>query len=263
MKLNYELVETEQQKGEGKEGKMQLFLNSNSNSKRIAIDKNLNGKSSSLECAFFANNKVKKGLKRRPKSKFHEYLKMEMTKGVINAEEDLEMERRLVKKLEVKEGKLGGLNDGLSVLIDGITSELGSDFDDFLVSEHDFHHDGSKAKTTKRKEEDLSLKDELDESEEFERVAKGKKQKRSKSSKVFNKQLEEHYPLDKTIDSVECHDASNAEEPPNRKLKPDLSVKYIAPHLRVGTICESEDYAHIHRRVRGNCCCIVCVDLFL
>jgi len=44
--------------------------------------------------------------KHKPKSNFQEYLEMEMG-GAVSMEEDLEMERRLAKKLKVKKGKFG------------------------------------------------------------------------------------------------------------------------------------------------------------
>ncbi|GJM88462.1 hypothetical protein PR202_ga04525 [Eleusine coracana subsp. coracana] len=48
--------------------------------------------------------------KRKPKSNFQEYLEIEMG-GAVSREEDLEMERRLAKKLKVRKGKLGGDDD--------------------------------------------------------------------------------------------------------------------------------------------------------
>ena len=53
--------------------------------------------------------------KPKPKSNFQEYLEMEMG-GAVSMEEDLEMERKLEKKLKVKKGKLGGPDDGMDEL---------------------------------------------------------------------------------------------------------------------------------------------------
>ncbi|KAH0450269.1 hypothetical protein IEQ34_020961 [Dendrobium chrysotoxum] len=231
--------------------KKKQFLNSKPTPKGIAIAKKDKGKNSSSGSVFSANNKVEKGLERRPKSKFHEYLKMEMTKGVISAEEDLEMERKLAKKLKLNERKLGGLNDGLDMLIEGITSELGSKFDGFSAAEYDYDQNGLKVKMGKRKLEELSVGDEADESEkEVKIIIEGKKHKRRKISKALVKQLEEHLPIDNTIDAAEYRDVSIV-EPPHEKIKPDASVKYIAPHLRASSMCESEEHAQIRRRVRG------------
>jgi nucleolar MIF4G domain-containing protein 1 len=65
--------------------------------------------------------------KRKPKSNFQEYLEMEMG-GTVSREEDLEMERRLAKKLKVKKGKLGG-GDGMDDVFagHGFDGDFGSD----------------------------------------------------------------------------------------------------------------------------------------
>jgi len=59
------------------------------------------------------------------KTKFKEYLEME-TKGSALWEEDLEMERRLAKKLGVKDEKLRDDDDGLNLFFKGIPSVLDS-----------------------------------------------------------------------------------------------------------------------------------------
>ncbi|KAJ6379859.1 hypothetical protein OIU76_016506 [Salix suchowensis] len=68
--------------------------------------------------------KEKKGMKRILKSKFEEFLEMD-TKDAC-AEEDLEMERRLAKKLKLKDGKLRGMDDEMDMLLEGIPSVLDS-----------------------------------------------------------------------------------------------------------------------------------------
>lgn len=55
------------------------------------------------------------------KTKFEEYLEMEMKLGP-SMEEDMEMERRLAKKLKVKKGKLDDGGDGLNLLFEGVPS---------------------------------------------------------------------------------------------------------------------------------------------
>ncbi|KAI8541810.1 hypothetical protein RHMOL_Rhmol08G0091000 [Rhododendron molle] len=64
-----------------------------------------------------------KGLK-KSKSKFNDYLKMEMQHSAIPAEHDFEMERKLAKKLKVKDGKLGGADDDMNMLFEGIPSVI-------------------------------------------------------------------------------------------------------------------------------------------
>ncbi|KAL8511799.1 hypothetical protein ACS0TY_018291 [Phlomoides rotata] len=77
-------------------------------------------------------SEVKKGLKRKKgssptpkKGKFFELLEMDMKgSGVASAEEDLRMERRLAKKLNLKNGRLNAANDDLDMMFDGIPSVL-------------------------------------------------------------------------------------------------------------------------------------------
>ncbi|XAR69871.1 hypothetical protein NMG60_11001623 [Bertholletia excelsa] len=69
----------------------------------------------------------RKNSKRDPKTKFEKYLQMEMKQGVISAKEDLELERKLAKRLQVKDGKLGGVDDGINMLFEGIPSVLESE----------------------------------------------------------------------------------------------------------------------------------------
>ncbi|XP_050212543.1 uncharacterized protein LOC126664278 [Mercurialis annua] len=67
--------------------------------------------------------KERKGVKRaRAKTKFEEFLEMDMKNSDPYAEEDLEMERRLAKKLKGKDGKLEGMDEDMNSLLDGIFS---------------------------------------------------------------------------------------------------------------------------------------------
>ncbi|GMP98368.1 hypothetical protein CsSME_00046287 [Camellia sinensis var. sinensis] len=65
-----------------------------------------------------------KGLKKDSKSKFEEFLEMEIQQDVISAEEDCELEKKLAKKLRVKDGKLRGVDDGINMLFEGIPSVI-------------------------------------------------------------------------------------------------------------------------------------------
>lgn len=60
---------------------------------------------------------------RKSKSKFAEYLEMEKGGAFLSKEEDLRLEKKLAKKLKVKNGMLGG-NDELTMLLEGIPSVL-------------------------------------------------------------------------------------------------------------------------------------------
>lgn len=75
----------------------------------------------------------KKSLGRKVKTKFEEYLEMDRHRGVVSAEEDLKLERKLAKKLKVKKGKLQGIDDGMNIIFDGISSVFDSVSDDELL----------------------------------------------------------------------------------------------------------------------------------
>lgn len=65
-------------------------------------------------------SKRKKSLGGRSKSGFSQYLEMEMGGGSLSAEEDLRFERKLAKRLKVKNGRLSAANDDIDALIEGI-----------------------------------------------------------------------------------------------------------------------------------------------
>ncbi|CAI9780293.1 unnamed protein product [Fraxinus pennsylvanica] len=58
------------------------------------------------------------------KSKFNEYLELEMKGGTLLAKEDLKLEKKLAKKLKFKNGKLQGVDDDIDMLLEGIPSIL-------------------------------------------------------------------------------------------------------------------------------------------
>lgn len=64
--------------------------------------------------------------KRKVKSRFSEYLEMEKGGCVVSMQEDLKWEKKLAKKLKVKSGRLGGVNDEIDLLLEGIPSVLDS-----------------------------------------------------------------------------------------------------------------------------------------
>lgn len=59
------------------------------------------------------------------KTGFEHFLKMDMQKD-ISAEDDLKWERKLAKKLGVKDGKLRGMDDGVRSLFEEIPSAIDS-----------------------------------------------------------------------------------------------------------------------------------------
>ncbi|KAL6342936.1 hypothetical protein AAG906_016956 [Vitis piasezkii] len=69
--------------------------------------------------------KRKRGLERNSKTGFKHFLEMDMKKN-ITAKDDLKWERKLAKKLRVKEGKLWGVDDGINSLFEEIPSVVDS-----------------------------------------------------------------------------------------------------------------------------------------
>ncbi|XP_062180951.1 uncharacterized protein LOC133885278 isoform X2 [Phragmites australis] len=165
--------------------------------------------------------------KRKPKSNFQEYLEMEMG-GAVSREEDLEMERRLSKKLKVKKGKLGGPDDGM----DDIFADLGFG-GDFGSDDETKEYDWNMADDTK-----------LDEK-------KGKK----KRKKVKKDTTEMEEPDEGGVDMGEENDGAVLEseggDPNVVELPTESKGKYVPPSLRAATNSESEEIAQIRRRVRG------------
>ncbi|XP_027177382.1 nucleolar MIF4G domain-containing protein 1 [Coffea eugenioides] len=167
----------------------------------------------------------RKEKKRTRKTKFEEYLDMEeKQKGVLSANEDVELERKLSKKLKVKDGKLRGDDDDLNNLFEGISSAL--DYSADVVSQ------GNRAKV-------------LDNSSLSNRsgMMKSAKQEQAKSMIGMSLEASERVKND-GLDVV-------AERVPTASHALGLNTKYVAPHLRSRARDESEEYAQIRRRVRG------------
>ncbi|KAK9699327.1 hypothetical protein RND81_08G167500 [Saponaria officinalis] len=196
----------------------------------------------------------------RKKTKFDEYIEME-TKGA-SMEEDLEMERRLAKKLKVKNGKLKDDDDGLNFLFEGVSSVLDS-------SEQEYNENVGSKKMDVESTVSKKSKD------------KKKKKKKNKSIKLVlesdsgceafqNEQVEEGVfesgeegegRLDSESEEVE--DAKIRESKGNMKNQ-DLksfdndcgdtqvasACKYLPPHLRSRSD-DLQEYSHIRRQIRG------------
>nr|KJB44535.1 hypothetical protein B456_007G258400 [Gossypium raimondii] len=200
--------------------------------------------------------KAKKDLKRTSKTKFEEYLEMEMPNSDMLAQEDLELEKKLAKKLKVKGGKLRGDDDGLNILFEGFSDEEA------------VNHSLSK-KRKKKKSVQQAIKDDIgddstieaSEGEEYSETTvveipvKAPSQKRRKKRKSLL-QGQESDMVGETALSVtphsECHNAEVASGQISTKaLGMESSGKYVAPHLRSQTKNESEEQTRMRRRVRG------------
>lgn len=213
--------------------------------------------------------KEKKGMRRNLKTKFEEYLEMD-TKNAC-AEEDLEMERRLAKKLKLKDGKLKRMDDEMDMLLEGIPSVLDS-FDKGEVPDaNQFTIEGVEDTTSDKKhKKKKSLKEssedgsedvtgaisELQESLGAEvGLEEGASETPSHNRNKKKSKRKQDMAGDLTIgvsDPAETHDAEAVLQETSKKAPAVASsIKYVAPHLRSLAGNESEEYIQIRRRVRG------------
>ena len=222
--------------------------------------------------------KGKKGFKRNSKgTKFEEYLQMEMQNSAVLAEEDLELERKLAKKLKVKVGKLRGEDDGINSLFEGIPSIIDSLGDEELPRAEEFSDKSSKSKKKKkRKSLDQGLESDVagDSSVGVSEPVKildacmseeGPAPSRKKRKKI--KLLEPGQECDEVGGTA--IDASNLVEPCGGEVVSEEASakapagkgdgKYVVPHLRGRSGNESEEYAKIRRHVRGMKSVILCL----
>ncbi|CAL4938727.1 unnamed protein product [Urochloa decumbens] len=218
--------------------------------------------------------------KHKPKSNFQEYLEMEMG-GAVSMEEDLEMERRLAKKLKVKKGKLGGPDDGMDELFADLG--FGGDFElDDEAKAYDWDvEDDTKLERTKGKKKKKVKKDDMEmeelnvRDEENDRKKKKKKKKvkgddmeteeldvedeendqKKKRKKMKKDDTEDEEPDDGGVDMDEENDGADLESEDGRanviELPTESKGKYVPPSLRAASNPESEEIAQMRRRVRG------------
>lgn len=213
--------------------------------------------------------KEKKGMRRNLKTKFEEYLEMD-TKDAC-AEEDLEMERRLAKKLKLKDGKLKRMDDEMDMLLEGIPSVLDSfdkgevpDANQFTIegvedTTSDKKH--KKKKSSKESSEDgsedvMGAISELQQSLGAEvGLEEGASETPSHNRNKKKSKRKQDMAGDMTIgvsDPAETHDAEAVLQETSKKAPAVASsIKYVAPHLRSLAGNESEEYIQIRRRVRG------------
>ncbi|PON45563.1 Armadillo-type fold containing protein [Parasponia andersonii] len=199
--------------------------------------------------------KRKKGFKRNVKTNFEKFLEME---AEACAEEDLELERKLAKKLTVKSGKLKGDDDEMNLLFGGIPSVLDSAGEDQLPVKKSEKRSASKKCKTENSDQELEvelpsnsmsdvsdLEDMYDGEVESEEVPdKVSPRKKNKKRKLSDKGKESNIAGGTTVDS--CRVDVPFEEVPTKAPQ-----KYVAPHLRSCAGSEPEEYSQIRRRVRG------------
>ncbi|KAE8663121.1 MIF4G domain and MA3 domain-containing protein isoform 1 [Hibiscus syriacus] len=201
--------------------------------------------------------KSKKGLKRSSKTKFEEYLEMEMPNSDMLAQEDLELEKKLAKKLRVKGGKLGGGDDGLNILFEGFSDDEALD------------HSSTK-KLKNKKSMELSTKDdatndvnsEVSEGKDYAGIAVEEipakapsRKRRKKKSLLKGQEGEMPDESERALDGQqpsECHDVEVPFNESSAKAPAMEGIgKYVAPHLRSRARNESEEQTRMRRRIRG------------
>ena len=204
--------------------------------------------------------KRKKGSKGilKKKTKFEEYLEMGMHNSThLLAEEDLETERKLAKKLKVKDGgKLGGEDDGINFLFDSSGEE--EELQQFF---------GKRSETKKQKKKSISL-DQADHPivetssepvetcdvhilEEVPDEDEASSRKKPKKRKLLEQEQEGEMVVDTAVVTSNPVQSCAAKEVPANAPAGKGNGKYIAPHLRARAGNESEEDIQIRRRVRG------------
>lgn len=204
--------------------------------------------------------KSKKGSKRilKKKTKFEEYLEIGMHNSAhLLAEEDLKMERKLAKKLKVKDGgKLRGEDDGINFLFDSSGEE--EELQQFF---------GKRSETKKQKKKSISL-DQADHSgvetssepvetcdvhilEEVPDEDEASSRKKHKKRKLLEQEQEGDMVVDTAVATSKQVQSCAAKEVPAKAPAGKGTGKYIAPHLRACAGNESEEHIQIRRRVRG------------
>ncbi|KAF8402006.1 hypothetical protein HHK36_012957 [Tetracentron sinense] len=173
--------------------------------------------------------KKQKTLKRKSKTKVEEYLEAETNRSVVSAQYDLELERKLAKKLKVKDGRLRGIDDGINVLFDGFPS-----IPDFLKEDIPDAEEAPRSLNPRPSSKGRKKRKTLDVSEQ------GPEDKMSSKADAMASDLVEN-----SVAQV------SLEEPSVKASTLDGNAKYVAPHLRFRAGHESEQYSQIRRRVRG------------
>lgn len=175
------------------------------------------------------NTKRKKGSVK--KSKFEEFLELDQKKDFVSAEEDMELEKKLAKKLKVKNGRLRGDDDEMNMLFEGDDDDMSMLFEG-LPSAHE----------------------EVSGAEEDPQKTLENRSTRRKRKKKGTKQQDTQMAPDAMVDQPEPSSSEAAVEPekvPRKAPAAVRNVKYVAPHLRSQGRNDSNDHPQIRRRLRG------------
>lgn len=187
-----------------------------------------------MEAGEIVDVNVLKNVKRKKgsvkKSKFEEFLEMDQKKDFVSAEEDTELERKLAKKLKVKNGRLRGDDDEMNMLFGGDDDDMNMLFEG-LPLEHE----------------------EIPGAEEDPQKTLENRTRRKRKKKGTEQQDAQMAP-DAMVGQSEPSSSEAAigtEKVPSKASAVVRNVKYVAPHLRSQGRNDSNDHPQIRRRVRG------------
>ncbi|CAH1445456.1 unnamed protein product [Lactuca virosa] len=173
------------------------------------------------------NTSLETKVLRKKKTTFEKYLEMDKQDDVASAKEDIALERKLAKKLKVKKGKLGGDDDDINMLFDGISSVF-----DSLESEENTNTD-------------------MEEEEEEEEEAYEATIKKNISRKKRKKNSEQKVDVEIRSEDVVQESEHEHEHDDAQASKKEGHAKYVPPQLRSMSKNELEEHAQIRKRVRG------------
>lgn len=188
-----------------------------------------------MEAVEIVDVNVSKNVKRKKgsvkKSKFEEFLDLDLKKDFVSAEEDMELEKKLAKKLKVKNGRLRGDDDEMNMLFEGDDDAMNMLFEGLPSAHEDFpdaEEDPQKTLencSTRRK-----------------RKKKGKEQQDAQMAP--DAMLGQSEPSSSQA-------AVGTEKVPSKAPTVVRNVKYVAPHLRSQGRNDSNDHPQIIRHVKG------------
>lgn len=214
--------------------------------------------------------KGNKSLKARRK-KFRESYEMGVTDVSMASKKDQDLERKLAKKLKVKDGKLRGMDDGLNILLDGMSSNV-----DFIgegeVPGAEMPSKKLKKRSSKNRANDGILSEEGPQAGSITEISGAvdtsnqdvgltefpvgaPSSKKHKKGKLL-KQQQEGSDVNATAKCV-SKPANSGEKEAAMMRVPSLvpgkktNEKYMAPHLRACVGNEPEEHTQIRRRIRG------------
>lgn len=204
-----------------------------------------------------------KDSKRTPKTNFEKFLQMDNTR----AEEDLELERKLAKKLKVKGGKLKGEDLGLNMLFEGIQSfadSLGKKEVSHSVALPSKQSEKSSPRKKRKKEKLFEGGLPVDSKVEVPKVVVtdgAEVQSEDFPPKTsLRKRRKKRNPLEETKEGNKDGDMDIDVSKPMESCGTDIVLenvsaktptKYVAPHLRSRAGNELEEHSQIRRQVRG------------